>query len=146
MEKGLIKVETVVEAAETVMLWLAKGLVIIHLPIAVKVGPPLFIGQNLCAREKGRQKWEEGIIKQRETLIQKVKHTVRGVSWSMYQILYMTWCNPFLPTSYDLEILMNMSSAFGSLFLSGCLQKSTWHHISLLGSYWVSRGFTVYHF
>lgn len=47
MEKGLIKVEVVVETTETVMLGLAKRLVFIHLSIAVKVGPALFIGQNL---------------------------------------------------------------------------------------------------
>lgn len=47
MEERLIKVEAVVEAAETLMLRLAEGLVFIHLPIAVEVGPPLLIGQDL---------------------------------------------------------------------------------------------------
>lgn len=47
MEKRLIKVEAVLEAAETWMLRLSKGLVFIHLPVAVKVGPSLLIGQDL---------------------------------------------------------------------------------------------------
>lgn len=47
MEEGLIKVETPVETVETLMLRLAEGLVFIHLPVPVKVSPPLFIGQNL---------------------------------------------------------------------------------------------------
>lgn len=47
MEERLIKVEAVVEAAETLMLRLAEGLVFIHLPIAVEVGPSLLIRQNL---------------------------------------------------------------------------------------------------
>ena len=59
MEKRLIEVEAVVEAAETGMLGLAKRLVLIHLTIAVKVGPSLFIRQNL--REK--QKWGDGVGK-----------------------------------------------------------------------------------
>lgn len=50
MEERLIKVEVIVEVAETVMLWLAKGLAFIHLPIAVKVGPSLLIWQNLWER------------------------------------------------------------------------------------------------
>lgn len=47
MEKRLIEVEAVVEAAETVMLRLAEGLVFIHLAVAVKVGPSLLVRQNL---------------------------------------------------------------------------------------------------
>lgn len=47
MEKRLIEVEAVVEAAEAVMLRLAEGLVFIHLPVAIKVGPSLLIRQNL---------------------------------------------------------------------------------------------------
>ena len=47
MEERLIKVEAVAEASETVMLRLAEGLVFIHLPVAVKVGPSLLIRQNL---------------------------------------------------------------------------------------------------
>ncbi len=47
MEERLIKVEAVVEVAETVMLRLAERLVFIHLPIAVEVGPSFLIGQNL---------------------------------------------------------------------------------------------------
>lgn len=47
MEEGLIKVEAVVKATETLMLGLAEGLVFIHLPVAVEVGPSLLIRQNL---------------------------------------------------------------------------------------------------
>lgn len=50
MEKRLIKVEAVVEAAETVMLGMAGVLVFIHLPVTVEVGPSLHIRQNLIGR------------------------------------------------------------------------------------------------
>lgn len=43
MEEGLIEMEAVMEAAETLMLCLAKLLVLIHLPVAVKVGSSLLI-------------------------------------------------------------------------------------------------------
>ena len=36
----------------------------------------------------------------------------------------MIYCDTCSPTSYDFETLMNISSALGSLFLSGCLKKS----------------------
>lgn len=62
LEKRLIKVKAVLEAAETVMLWLAEGLVFIHLAIVVKVGPSLLIRQNLCAKENERHKWEDCAI------------------------------------------------------------------------------------
>ncbi len=47
MEKRLVKVEAAVEAAETLMLRLAEGLVFVHLPIAVEVGPSLLVRQDL---------------------------------------------------------------------------------------------------
>lgn len=47
MEKGLVKDEAAVEATEAVMVRLPSVLVFIHLPITVKVGPSLFIRQNL---------------------------------------------------------------------------------------------------
>lgn len=47
MKKGLIEVKAVVEAAETVMVRMSAGLVFVHLPVAVKVGPSLLVGQNL---------------------------------------------------------------------------------------------------
>lgn len=52
MEKGLVKVEIVVEATETMMLGLSKRLVFIHLSVAVKVGPTFFVGQNLQDTEE----------------------------------------------------------------------------------------------
>lgn len=44
MKKRLIEVKAVVEAAETVMVRMATGLVFVHLPVAVKVGPSLLVG------------------------------------------------------------------------------------------------------
>lgn len=47
MEERLVKVETVMEAAVALVLGVTEGLVLIHLSVTVKVGPSLFIRQNL---------------------------------------------------------------------------------------------------
>lgn len=105
MKKRLIKVEAVAEAAETVMLWMAKGLVFLHLPVPVKVGPSLLIRKDLRAKQNKQQKFIDADV------------NVYTSRWNGE--------DAFSPTSYDLEILMNMSSALGSLLLSGCLKKKS---------------------
>lgn len=133
MEEGLIKVEAVVKATETLMLGLAEGLVFIHLPVAVEVGPSLLIRQNL---------WEDNLCHNnfKETMIQKVKQTERATleTYSLSELsakacmklhftasfYCMICCDTCSPTTYDFETLMNISSALGSLFLSGCLKES----------------------
>lgn len=47
MEKRLIKVKAVMEAIETVVVWMAGSLLFVHLSVPVKVGPSLLVGQNL---------------------------------------------------------------------------------------------------
>lgn len=64
-----------------------------------------------------------------KTAVQKVKQT-NSKTRKLLSTLYVI--ESFSPTSYDLEILINISSALGSLLLSGCLKKSTDYTIKFM--------------
>lgn len=62
MEERLVKVETVMEAAVALVLGVTEGLVLIHLSVTVKVGPSLFIRQNLQRWCQIWQKWSVNTV------------------------------------------------------------------------------------
>lgn len=76
MEEGLIKVEAVVKATETLMLGLAKGLVFVHLPVAIEVGPSLLIRQNLREDNLSYDNCKETMIQKVKLKVPQWKHTV----------------------------------------------------------------------